>query len=120
MTDPPVLDVQVIERLATWGGQDLVSKLIDLFNQDAPAKLEAACVAMADGDIREVERASHSLKSSAANLGASRLHYLAAEIEELASRGDPSSLEPLVARLESTFAEAVEALGKIRAMGDPS
>jgi two-component system sensor histidine kinase RpfC len=120
MTEPPVLDVQVIERLATWGGRDLVSKLIDLFQEDAPAKLEVALTAMADGDVRGVERASHALKSSAANLGASRLHYLAAEIEELASRGDPASLDPLVARLESTFDEAVEALAEIRATGDPT
>jgi HPt (histidine-containing phosphotransfer) domain-containing protein len=119
MTEPPVLDRLVIERLAAWGGLDLVSKLVELFQEKAPAKLEAARLALANGDIREVERASHSLKSSAANLGASRLHFLAAEIEELAARGDPASLDPLVARLDGAFAEAVEALAELRAMGDP-
>ena len=114
MIDPPALDLEVVERLNSWGGRDLVSQLIDLFVENTPIRMEQVRSGLSTGEIQEVERACHSLKSSAANLGASRLHFLAAEMEEIAARGEADPLGPLAERLETTYSEAVEQLKALR------
>lgn len=118
MTEPPALDLQVIERLNSWGGRDLVSQLIDLFIENTPNRMEQVRSGLESGEIQQVERACHSLKSSAANLGASRLHFLAAEMEEVAARGDGDALEGLSERLDGIYEDAVERLKTLRAKDD--
>ena len=119
MSDPPALDLQVLDRLNSWGGRDLVSQLIDLFIENTPTRMDQVRTGLASGEIQQVERGCHSLKSSAANLGASRLHFLAAEMEELAARGEAEALGPLAERLEGTYAEAVEQLKSVRSKEMP-
>jgi len=73
---PSVLDPQRIgelRRVEDATGQPLVSQLIDHFLVDESRLLEELQEAVAAGDIATSERLAHSLKGSAATLGADQL-----------------------------------------------
>jgi HPt (histidine-containing phosphotransfer) domain-containing protein len=58
------------------------------------------------GDLEGVERAAHSIRSSAGNVGAEELRDIASKIEMLASKRDHAGLHPLLADLEQAFQKA--------------
>lgn len=98
-----MIDPAAIERIAAIGGPALVAKMLDLFLTNAPQRLNAAEEGQANGDLRAVEAATHSLKSSAGNLGAIRLQELAGRIEELADGGQTDDLGSLILELQSEW-----------------
>jgi len=55
-----------------WLGGDrhLLSELVSLFVDDGPKRLQAIRAALTASDVRQVEHVAHSLKGSAAILGA--------------------------------------------------
>src|SRR5436190_16738424 len=68
-----VLDMQVVEELLSLsddGDPELLLDLIRLFLDDGPAKVGAVTQGLAAKDFDMMERAAHSLKGSAGNLGA--------------------------------------------------
>ncbi len=67
-----------------------------------------------DGEDLEVpERGAHSLKSSAANVGAQQLQSVASELELAASGGDLQRVRDLIPNLEQAYAQAAEELSVI-------
>jgi len=103
-----LIDANTLTRLNDLGGSDLIVKMIELFSEHAPKRLQAALEGAEKGDCTAVERAVHSLKSSAANLGALSLQQLASQIEALALQNDMAAITPLISELQSLF-EAVQA-----------
>jgi len=99
------LNPVALDRIRQLGGDSLARQIVALFRRNAPAWIEAADAALAAGDLKSVERACHSLRSSAGNLGATRLSELAAEAEELAAIGGGERLAGLVAALGEAYAE---------------
>ena len=95
------------------GGAKLLTQMIRLFLENAPTRLQQARTGVADGNVREAERAVHSLKSSAANVGAMKVSRAAAEMEELASAGNLAAVAELLPSLESAYAAASESLAAI-------
>lgn len=69
------------------GEPDFVVELIDLYLQDAPAKLRELRIALACGDLETLGREAHSLKGGSASLGARRMAVVSEELE-LAAAGD--------------------------------
>ena len=106
MNDPQIIDAAAQARLQEWGGAKLLTQMIRLFLENAPIRVEQTRKGVADGDVREAERGVHSLKSSAANVGAMRVSRVAAQMEELASRGELAAVAGLMQSLESEFAAA--------------
>jgi len=104
-----------LERLGEWGGDELVTKMVELFLQVAPERVEAIRSGLGKDDLTNVERGAHSLRSSAGNLGADRVRELAGRIEELAALGNREGLTPLVEELETNFRATVEELEAILA-----
>ena len=104
-----------LERLAEWGGDELVSKMVELFLQVTPDRVQAIRSGLRDEDMKKVERGAHSLRSSAGNLGAKRVQELAGRIEELASLGNREGLAPLVGELETHFRATVQELEAVLA-----
>lgn len=82
-----MLDRSALARLDRLGGPTLVREMIDLFLAHVPAKLGEARDARAAGDVGGIGRAAHALKSTAAHLGAHRVHALAERIERRALDG---------------------------------
>lgn len=93
-----VLDMQVIQGLRELGGDDdpgLVLELIEMFLLDAPTRMKEIETSLANGDIKTLERAAHTLKSSCANIGAVKLSGICKEMEARARQKSVEGIPPL-------------------------
>lgn len=108
---PPVLDETPLARLTRLGGTELVDRMIDLFMENAPERVARVERGAASGDVGAVERAAHSLKSMAANVGAMQLSALADALELAAAQQAPDlDLAARAAELRSALDTARDAL----------
>jgi len=98
-----VLDPAAVERLRRLGGDEFLVEMIDLFLDNGPKRMAAVRDGLAAGEARAVQRAAHSLKSTAGNLGGRAVQQTAQEIETLAAEGDVAPLGELVAELATRF-----------------
>jgi len=101
--EPPV-DLEgseTISSLRADGGEEVARELIALFLEDAPERCAEIGDAIRLGDPSRASAAAHSLKSSAATLGASRLARLCVQIEDAVSAADAPALAELAAKLEA-------------------
>jgi len=109
MDDKPVLDEGALDRLREWGGDKLVTQMVKLYIENTHARLEQIDSGLAEGgELRDAEMAAHSLKSSAANVGASRVSAIAADAEEAAERKETARVRELRDQLATAIAEAEE------------
>ena len=108
-----IIDLDTLGRLEGWGGPKLVNQMIQLFIENGPMRMDQIRTVLADGDVDQPERGAHSLKSSAANLGAERVRRIADEIEIAASDGEAERVRELLPDLEEAFAEALAELKKM-------
>lgn len=104
MGDWQDLDEAVSEKLRHIGGDQFVGELFTLFLDNAPVRIEEAVAGSHHGDLEVVERAVHSLRSSAGSIGAQRLQNLCGQIEILAAEKNSESLAPLIGQLKESFA----------------
>lgn len=104
------LDPRALDRLAEFGGPELVRKLIRLFLDTSGERVDQVRAAFSGGDLEVAERGAHSLKSSAANLGAGRLQEVCAEMERLLSNRDLAGARALLDALEAAHTEVIRAL----------
>ena len=86
---PEAIDTSSLVRLldGTGGDKEFVGELVDQFLKDAPGLLDAARKGLAGGEVDEVRRAAHTLKSNAATFGARDLSDRSRELEDCAKRG---------------------------------
>jgi HPt (histidine-containing phosphotransfer) domain-containing protein len=110
-------DGEALRRLRKVGGPDLVRKMIQLFLENLPVRMETALAGFRGANWSEVERIGHSLKSSAAYLGLREVSERAAALELLAAGGGGNDVEPLlrdlsaaVPDLQSRLLQVVQAL----------
>ncbi|MFC1575219.1 Hpt domain-containing protein [Gemmatimonadota bacterium] len=106
----PVLDAGAIERLEEWGGVALPRKMIGIFLEHSPERMDQVRDGLSGGDPSLAEAGAHSLKSSAGNVGAVQLQHLAEEAEVLAEEGRMEELRDLFPAMESAFEAVCEAL----------
>ena len=106
------LDPTAMTRLLeiTGGDQGFVDELVDTFIQDATAQIEALRAAATAGDGEAVVRPAHSLKSNAANVGATDLGELARGLEADGRAGRVPDVAARVASVETEFAAVRDAL----------
>ena len=107
-----VMNPKSIERLHTLGGTKLVRNVVQIFLTHVPARIEIARQSLQSGDLKGVERAIHSVKSSAGNVGAETLGELSGRIEQLAEEQKGESIGGLLLELESTFSQVKACLQK--------
>ena len=110
----PVLDKSIesvdreilasIRDLQGDGEPDLLAELIDLYLEDAPARIEAVKLAFTQGDAKALALAAHTLKGSSGNLGAKRIAALAGLLEEQGRLGSTTKAGPILQQLEREFA----------------
>ena len=84
-----------------WLGGDrrLLSELVTIFVDDGPKRLQAIRAALSASDVRQVEHVAHSLKGSAAILGATQLQTAALALEDAAHEGHTENGSDLVAQI---------------------
>jgi HPt (histidine-containing phosphotransfer) domain-containing protein len=103
--DLPVLDEGVLNELLASTGDDVafVRELIETFLAEAPSQMEAMDAAAEADDAEALVRPAHTLKSSAATVGAMRLSSAGRELE---MAGRSGTLEPTArVTLETAHAE---------------
>jgi len=99
--DSPGTDPAALERLRRFGGDKLLADMITLFLEAVSHRLGAAHDGLSRGDCHAVEHALHALKSSAAQLGALRMHRLSQEGELLAKAGTLDGLGRVLGELDA-------------------
>ena len=106
--DRTVLDT--LRDLREPGQPDVLTELIDLFLEDAPARLAAVRDAVGRQDGEALRQAAHGFKGSAASLGATEVRALCAELERLGRRGPLGAAEALLQQLDDAYGRAETAL----------
>jgi CheY-like chemotaxis protein len=102
--DGPAIDQVVLKDLLDVMGQALTD-LVHVYLEDAPRLIAALRAAAAAGDVEGMVGPAHSLKSSSANLGATRLSEQARLVEHGARlKTLTPPLLPPVERIEAEFA----------------
>jgi len=83
------LDTDALRRISESLGDDreFVVDLVEQFIADTPGLIAAARTGLAAGDLDEVRRAAHTLKSNAATFGARELADRSRRLEEAARSG---------------------------------
>ena len=115
-----VLDPASVDQLRMLAGSanpDLLRKLQASFARDTPARLLALRAAVDAGDAEAVTFNVHTLKGSAANLGALHVVATCQEIESVAETLGPAAMEPLLRSLERQAADAQAALTRLAETG---
>jgi HPt (histidine-containing phosphotransfer) domain-containing protein len=103
-----------LQRLHKLGGDGFVHKMIDLFVETGPPRVETIRTAVEAGDWSAAGQAAHSLKSSAAYLGAAQVEELARRIEELAAGGQAAELPALAANIVEAMNVAISELQRLK------
>lgn len=114
MSESDVIDPAAHERLREWGGPRLLREMIRLFIENAGERMELIATGFAEDEARKVEQGAHSLKSSAANVGAVEVRRLAADVEERSSTGDLEGARELHGPLQDACAEALSRLASMQ------
>ncbi|MBA2269066.1 MAG: PAS domain S-box protein [Chthoniobacterales bacterium] len=110
------IDQSMLERLRDLqeeGEPDLLAELVEMFLPDASARLKTLRGAVKRGDERFVERAAHTLKGSALNMGAVRMSEICAELEEVGRSGDLVRALQLLDQLDAEFSRVSRELSKV-------
>jgi len=116
---PSVLDHSMIEELRGLddGQGAVLAQLVQLFVGGAPERLAAMQAALAQGDFEQLSRHAHSLKSSAANLGAARMAACCQRLED-AGRS-PAGREQAAGDLEALGRECASACAELKLVPQP-
>src|SRR5438552_617965 len=110
-TEP--IDDAVLNNLAQLqreGRPDIVNRVITLFLESAPALLNDLKDGAAKGDTAVLHRASHTLKSASANVGAALLSAHCRELEAMARTGPVADAAARVATIAEDYQQAQAAL----------
>lgn len=114
MTDSRSIDPQALERLKEWGGEKLASQMVRLFLKNSGTRMEQIREGAEAGDLEEAERGAHSLKSSAANIGAEVVRSYATQVESASLESDLDSVRSILPELETAYSRAIAELETIQ------
>jgi HPt (histidine-containing phosphotransfer) domain-containing protein len=120
MSDVPVLDLAVTNALRTLtppGEPDVLAEVLNLFLAEVPPRMTRLRNAWTAGNIEEVQRAAHSLKGSAGNIGARRLYGVCSRLDEKARTRDLAAAAPLVDAVGVEFGKVEVEIRQLLANG---
>ena len=109
----PAFESSALQRIAALESANprgLVQRVADLFVDSASRQQESLRAAIQRGDLGEVRKICHALKSSAANVGAMQLSVIAEEIERAAASHDAEAVSRLATSLFPAAMQAVAAV----------
>jgi len=114
---PALIDLEAMagfRGLEDASGDDLLSKLIDVFIENTPRVLAEARTALAQNSTPGLARAAHTLKGSCSNFGAERMRLACKELETFTNRGVIEGSEELLSAVEREFSYVRLALERAR------
>ena len=99
-----------VRALQRPGSPDLLGRIIDIFVTQTPEGVHAIVTALAANDLDTVRNTAHSLKSSAAYVGASQFSTRMADLERAAREEHLSACQDLVQGLEEHAQRVIDEL----------
>ena len=112
-TEPTVMDRSILKSLARdVGDEAIVEEICELFLAETGPRVAAMKAAAAKEDVARLRTDAHTLKGSAANVGAVMIATAASEIERLAGAGDRDAAALWLTRLTDAVELTRAALGK--------
>ena len=106
MSAAPVLDPAVLAALRQLnipGEPDVLTDVLKLFLEEVPPRMTRLRNAWSSGNIEEMQRAAHSLKGSAGNIGAQGMFDVCRQLDGLGRSGNLESASTLVDALDVEF-----------------
>ncbi|HKK32638.1 MAG TPA: ATP-binding protein [Desulfomicrobiaceae bacterium] len=98
----PVLDRD--KKLAALGGDgEVLRKLYSLFLRDVPGQLETLQDLVDGGEVRQIADLAHTIKGSAAIIGAGRAKDLASSLEQFARKREVDTLQECFFRMRQEY-----------------
>jgi two-component system, sensor histidine kinase and response regulator len=116
------LDMRTIEKIRRIPGEDgssLLRQVVLRFTANAGPLLADIREKARSGDPEALWRAAHSLRSTAASIGATRVSRACAEIEMKARENGVLPPEPMLAALDAELSAAIRALNEL-SRGEPA
>ncbi|HSH02896.1 MAG TPA: Hpt domain-containing protein [Anaerolineae bacterium] len=89
--------------------------VIDDYYEETEGLLMEARLGQESGDDKAVYRAVHTIVSSSANVGATKLADLAKALDRDLKAGDKSSVDQMLPQLDAAYAEAKVEIGRLLA-----
>jgi two-component system sensor histidine kinase/response regulator len=112
---PPVAVLAVDELLArVWGDRNFMARLVDIFLDELPGRLQAIRAAAAGADATALFDAAHALKGAALNLAAREVAEASQVLEALGREGGADGSTPALERLEAAGKRVVLVLEALR------
>src|ERR1051325_10599631 len=116
MSDSSVIDPQAIENLRALNPGDndeFLREITGIFLEDTPLRIAELNQSLAASDVPKFTRAAHSIKGSAANLGAAALRAVAEKLEHQSRTDGLAAVAPNVTALKAEFVRAEAELKKL-------
>jgi HPt (histidine-containing phosphotransfer) domain-containing protein len=110
--DEAVLDR--LRRLTGPGEPDVLDEVLDIFRRDVPARLMRLAQAATGRDLATVERMAHSIKGSAANIGAGSLQQSSARLEQAARGADLGAVAEALPAVQAEMARVLDAIEQMK------
>ena len=102
----PAVDLSVLESRRgpqEEGQPDKLARIVTLFIDDVPPRLESLRRAVERKDAQEIEETAHLLKGGSGYMGAVQMVEICTRLQELAISGDLSRAPDLLDALEKEF-----------------
>ena len=115
-SDEPLLDqtaLDNIRQLQGPNGTNMLDRVIELYLTSSPDLMAELRSAMDGFDAERVRQAAHALKSSSANLGATRFAEYCRQLEEIARNDNLGHGNELYRKLRNLYPRIVSALQAI-------
>lgn len=112
LLDRKALDA--LRELDPDGSSQLIPRLLQAFTSATSRYMRQVHAARESGDIQVIKDVAHTVKSSAANIGALQLHSLCVDIELKIRAGDTAALPSRLDALEAEVARVVGALARLQ------
>lgn len=106
MGNPDILDPAVVDslrQLTPPGEPDVLIEVLTLFLDEAPKRMEKLRDAWQERNAYEMQRAAHSLKGSAGNIGARRMYEICKQLDERGKANDFTGAKHLIEVLAGEF-----------------
>jgi HPt (histidine-containing phosphotransfer) domain-containing protein len=100
----------MLRTLQRPGRDNILNKVIGLYLLSTPGLLEQMQSAIVADDARGLQEVAHSLKSSSANLGATKLASYFKQLEQTGAGGTASCDEGMLQEIDHEFQRVKSAL----------
>jgi len=92
-----------LEYLESVAGPGAVAEMVDHFGQDMPDRIQRMRSLLQAGDLEQLSRLAHDLKSNSATLGIPAISALGARIEQSAESGSGEDVISALDEIERLF-----------------